>query len=1186
MAAWCAATMLMTMPGISVLAGEMEDESIVTVAEDPYPAADADDALDEGETDAEVPAEEVFDEEDVSVEAETVHQENPEEIVGVTTVTVGDGVTATFDENTGAVEFYSNGGTLWKDWVDKIGIESKLITSIKVKSGTVYLPADSTKIFYGCNMTSFDLSRFNTSKVTDMDCMFGCCEYLTSLNLSNIDTSNVTDMRYMFVECESLINLDLSRFNTSQVTDMDGMFAGCRSLTNLDLSGFNTSKVNWMQQTFCQCESLTNLDLSGLNTSLVKDMSYMFEGCGSLTNLNLNGFNTSNVTNMTCMFSGCKSLTKLDLSSFVTSNVTKMSAMFLYCDSLTNLDLSSFDTSNVTDTDYMFSYYMSWSLQILKTPKKHIKSGVTLPDIMYDSSGTSYTELPVLTKSIVLTRKIDVSKCSVTLSPSSYTYDGNVKKPSVTVKSGTNTLRNNTDYVAAYSNNINAGTATVTITGVGTCTGTTSRTFTIAKATPTLQFASASLSKKTGDAAFTNTLTKTTDGAVTFKSSNTSVATVNSTSGMVAVKGAGTTTITATAAEGTNYKAGSASYSLNVVGETVYYTVTYDANGGTGTPSSQTKQKNVALTLSSAKPAKQYVIRYNSNGGSVSPASKSISCTFNNWNTAKNGTGTSYAPGGSYTANADATLYAQWSNPKAGTLATPTRSGYVFTGWFTSATGGNQISSSSVVSGNITIYAHWTDPYNLGDETYSFSNYSDSDSWGGHCFGMSVTSSGYENKLLDIKRIGGNENTPLYSFRNTQIVRQPICYYQAIQGSYSSRAIVAGGSAYLSGRHNITSDWPAVVNFVKDHKYDGTGLLQIGFRKENQGGHAINFLYYQNVNGQDRIYAYDNNFPDREVYFYQNAYGNIVEAPVQTFNGAIDCIALRDVRKYFNSVGDFDSRYVVYMAKDAAEVEGYTYSFVEDGSAGGDYIMYEIPSDRKKITINPKKDNADFIYMGTEYSFGKITDETRGELTFSTLDETSGSTNERFVIYEGKPAVYRFSDVQDPNHAYFKAIYWAADAGITKGYSDGTFGINRSCTRGEMMMFLWRYVGKPAPKNVSKSPFKDVPKTHTFYKAILWGSQKGITKGYSDGTFGINRNVSRGECMMFLWRLKGKPAPKAVAKAPFPDVPKSHVFYKAVLWGYQKKITTGFTSGKLKGKFGVNENCSRGQIVTFLYRAK
>ena len=179
-----------------------------------------------------------------------------------------------------------------------------------------------------------------------------------------------------------------------------------------------------------------------------------------------------------------------------------------------------------------------------------------------------------------------------------------------------------------------------------------------------------------------------------------------------------------------------------------------------------------------------------------------------------------------------------------------------------------------------------------------------------------------------------------------------------------------------------------------------------------------------------------------------------------------------------------------------------------------------------------------------------------------------------------------FSDVQNPKHPYYNAIYWAANAGITKGYPDGTFGINKDCTRGEMMMFLWRYAGKKEPKAVSKSPFKDVPKTHTFYKAILWGSQKGITKGYSDGSFGVNRNVTRGECMMFLWRLKGKPAPKAVAKAPFPDVPKNHVFYNAVLWGYQKKITTGFTEGKLKGKFGVDENCSRGQIVTFLYRAR
>ena len=198
-----------------------------------------------------------------------------------------------------------------------------------------------------------------------------------------------------------------------------------------------------------------------------------------------------------------------------------------------------------------------------------------------------------------------------------------------------------------------------------------------------------------------------------------------------------------------------------------------------------------------------------------------------------------------------------------------------------------------------------------------------------------------------------------------------------------------------------------------------------------------------------------------------------------------------------------------------------------------------------------------------------------------------GFQGEKTVTFTiSKPAAKGFSDVQNPSHAYYKAIYWAAEVGITKGYPDGTFGINKSCTRGEMMMFLWRYAGKQNPKNVSKSPFKDVKTNHTFYKAILWGSQKGITKGYSDGTFGINRNVSRGEAMMFLWRLKGKPAPKAAAKSPFTDVPTNHVFYKAILWGSQKKITIGYTSGENKGKFMINDNCSRGQIVTFLYRAK
>lgn len=183
---------------------------------------------------------------------------------------------------------------------------------------------------------------------------------------------------------------------------------------------------------------------------------------------------------------------------------------------------------------------------------------------------------------------------------------------------------------------------------------------------------------------------------------------------------------------------------------------------------------------------------------------------------------------------------------------------------------------------------------------------------------------------------------------------------------------------------------------------------------------------------------------------------------------------------------------------------------------------------------------------------------------------------------ESAPGATSFSDVRDPKHPYYKAIYWAADAGITKGYSDGTFGIDKACTRSEAVMFLWRLAGKPAPSNAASSPFKDVPKSHAHYKAILWASQKGITKGYGDGTFGINKTCTRGQIMTFIWRFKGQPTPKAAAKSPFSDVPKSHAYYKAILWGSQNKVTNGFGDGT----FGINKSCTRGQIVTFLYRIR
>ncbi len=210
-------------------------------------------------------------------------------------------------------------------------------------------------MFSGCyNLTSLDLSGFDTSNVTDMANMFKDCQSLTSLDLSGFNTSNVTDMVGMFKWCYNLTSLNLSGFNTSNVTRMNSMFSSCRKLKTIDVSSFDTTNVTDMSFMFSQCKNLESLNLSGFDTTNVKDMSFMFFECFNLTSVNLSGFDTLNVTDMREMFYNCNTLKSLDLSSFNTSKVTDMKKMFYNCNTLKSLDLSNFNTSKVTDMSGMY----------------------------------------------------------------------------------------------------------------------------------------------------------------------------------------------------------------------------------------------------------------------------------------------------------------------------------------------------------------------------------------------------------------------------------------------------------------------------------------------------------------------------------------------------------------------------------------------------------------------------------------------------------------------------------------------------------------------------------------------------------------------------------------------------------------------------------------------------------------
>ena len=213
------------------------------------------------------------------------------------------------------------------------------------------------------NLTTLDLSNFDTSKVTDMNSMFSDMSKLTSLNLPNFDTSNVTNMGYMFSGMSKLTSLNLPNFDTSNVTNMGYMFSGMSKLTSLNLPNFDTSQVTNMSGMFLDMSKLTSLNLPNFDTSNVTNMKSMFHNMSSLTTLNLSNFNTSKVTNMDSMFSHMRSLITLNLSNFNTSQVTDMKSMFLGTSNLTSLNLSNFDTSQVTDMSSMF--YGIYNLAIL-----------------------------------------------------------------------------------------------------------------------------------------------------------------------------------------------------------------------------------------------------------------------------------------------------------------------------------------------------------------------------------------------------------------------------------------------------------------------------------------------------------------------------------------------------------------------------------------------------------------------------------------------------------------------------------------------------------------------------------------------------------------------------------------------------------------------------------------------------
>lgn len=285
--------------------------------------------------------------------------------------------------------------------------------------------------------------------------------------------------------------------------------------------------------------------------------------------------------------------------------------------------------------------------------------------------------------------------------------------------------------------------------------------------------------------------------------------------------------------------------------------------------------------------------------------------------------------------------------------------------------------------------------------------------------------------------------------------------------------------------------------------------------------------------------------------------------------------------------------YTTVTATDTEPVEyTFTYSRPSSGSSYDPTYSVSTPSKTKNgsVTVSPKNaSKGDTVTVTVKPDSGyvletlTVTDKNGNELTLKdkgdgkyTFTMPAGKVEVKATFMEDNSMLNFFYDV--PNNAYFyEAVKWAVKNGITTGVGDNLFAPEQPCTRAQIVTFLWRAAGSPEPKGAA-SGMTDVVSGSYYEKAVAWAIENGITTGTTTSTFSPDATCTRAQAVTFLARaLKAK----AASAAEFSDVPTDSYFADAVAWAAANGVTEGIGGGL----FGSDNDCTRGQIVTFLYRA-
>ena len=254
---------------------------------------------------------------------------------------------------------------------------------------------------------------------------------------------------------------------------------------------------------------------------------------------------------------------------------------------------------------------------------------------------------------------------------------------------------------------------------------------------------------------------------------------------------------------------------------------------------------------------------------------------------------------------------------------------------------------------------------------------------------------------------------------------------------------------------------------------------------------------------------------------------------------------------------------------------GYSYYTIKATAGAGGSI-----SPSGNVSVREGRDQTFTITPDKGYAVSnvKIDGKSIGAVKSYTFENVKKSHTIEVVFMKanGNPQTSVFVDVATGSY-YEEAVDWAVENGITKGTTATTFSPNATCTRAQAVTFLWRAAGSPEPETRAM-PFTDIPVGNYYYDAVLWAVENGITKGTSDTTFSPNMTCTRAQIVAFLWRSEKSPA--AGTANPFADVKSDAYYADAVLWAVKENITKGTTNTT----FSPDADCTRAQIVTFLYR--